>query len=338
MKALGQAGLLAPSGLSNRWLLYYEDDDGAAAPNGMVELPAEGYRVDWTRPPPPNPAGGNARLAMRRGALAGAGAAGAPGNPVELRIELQILTGHDQGRRLVLTMETEEQFISWLISFRAGAQQSPRPAAVPQPPRNPDAHERALLAELARELPPEGNFDAGATADTELLRRFWTAFHADMDDAPPAFVPKGNLWKKAGFQRDDPISDLRACGRLALQQLSYFVEHFPEVALPMCRAQQGEDPLAFYPWATAGVSVTQMLCTMMELMQPPGVTAACNEARRPFWAFMGDAQTGMEAFHMLYCLGFELLDRDYVQNRCGGGGSAWRLPRLRFVGYGCGGR
>jgi hypothetical protein len=34
-------------------------------------------------------------------------------------------------------------------------------------------------------------------------------------------------WQDFGFQRDDPVSDLRACGRLALQQLVYLLENYP---------------------------------------------------------------------------------------------------------------
>ena len=64
----------------------------------------------------------------------------------------------------------------------------------------------------------------------------------------------------------------------------YFVEEHGTLARTMCAAQQGDDALAFYPWATAGVAVTQMLATFFELMQPSGVTGSFKQARRGFWA------------------------------------------------------
>jgi hypothetical protein len=62
------------------------------------------------------------------------------------------------------------------------------------------------------------------------------------------------------------------------------VEEHGELARSMCAAQQGDDVLAYYPWATAGVAVTQMLATFFELMQPSGVTGSFLQARRGFWA------------------------------------------------------
>ena len=51
----------------------------------------------------------------------------------------------------------------------------------------------------------------------------------------PVFQRVGDGWKDAGFQQRDPVSDLRACGRLALTQLCYFLHHYPDVAIPMCK-------------------------------------------------------------------------------------------------------
>ena len=255
--------------------------------------------MTWSAPPAADAMG------MGSGPPGAAGAAA----PQELQIEIQILYGNDQGRRLVVVLDTEEIWISWLTTLRGGAQQPPQPWGH-QRPRNPTAPELAQLEALQQALPPSGSVDNADLdpADAALLQRFWNAFFGD--DAAP-FTLKGEAWKRAGFQRDDPVSDLRAAGRMALQQLVYFVEQHGEIALPMCKAQQGDDALAYYPWATAGVSVTQMLASCFELMQPSGVTAYFPQARRSFWAYIGDARVGREAYDLLYCIGFELLDREY---------------------------
>ena len=146
-----------------------------------------------------------------------------------------------------------------------------------------------MLDSLVSTLPPAGAIAQGeevSERDSALLRRFWVAFFGPEEDGGPSFVLRGENWKKAGFQRDDPISDLRACGLLALQQLVYFVEEHGDLARSMCAAQRGDDALAFYPWATAGVAVTQMLATFFELMQPSGVTGSFKHARRGFWAYV----------------------------------------------------
>jgi hypothetical protein len=79
-----------------------------------------------------------------------------------------------------------------------------------------------MLDSLATALPPAGAIAQGeevSERDSALLRRFWVAFFGSEAEGGPPFVLKGEGWKQAGFQRDDPISDLRACGLLALQQL-----------------------------------------------------------------------------------------------------------------------
>lgn len=57
------------------------------------------------------------------------------------------------------------------------------------------------------------------TPQCRLLERFWHGAH--VGEAKVPFVLKGEEWKRFGFQRDDPVSDLRACGRLAMEQLVY---------------------------------------------------------------------------------------------------------------------
>lgn len=118
-------------------------------------------------------------------------------------------------------LDTEDIWISWLTTLRGGARQPPQPWGH-QRPRNPTSAEVAMLDSLATMLPPDGAIAQGeevSERDSALLNRFWVAFFGSETEGGPPFVLRGEGWKQAGFQRDDPISDLRACGLLALQQL-----------------------------------------------------------------------------------------------------------------------
>eukprot|EP00753_Platysulcus_tardus_P000996 PLAT10898.1.p1 GENE.PLAT10898.1~~PLAT10898.1.p1 ORF type:complete len:273 (+),score=67.87 PLAT10898.1:61-819(+) len=95
-----------------------------------------------------------------------------------------------------------------------------------------------------------------------LLARLWALFfpHA-------AFIKEGEEWKRLGFQRQDPTSDLRGAGELAIAHMIYFAE-----------AEEGrsEALLAEPPdcgWAVVCITVTHFLKFYFEL-QP-------REQRRP---------------------------------------------------------
>jgi hypothetical protein len=105
-----------------------------------------------------------------------------------------------------------------------------------------------MLDDLATALPPAGAIAQGEEVgerDSALLKRFWVAFFGPEIEGGPPFVLRGEGWKQAGFQRDDPISDLRACGLLALQQLvraSFYVyasdARFFVTTKPDCHARR----------------------------------------------------------------------------------------------------
>jgi hypothetical protein len=67
------------------------------------------------------------------------------------------------------------------------------------------------------------------------------------------------------LQRDDPISDLRATGRLGLAQLVYFVEHYPHLFRAMARHQQQGAGGMEYPFCTAGINITFLLLELFEM-------------------------------------------------------------------------
>ena len=74
------------------------------------------------------------------------------------------------------------------------------------------------------------------------------------------------LWPVADCaQRDDPISDLRASGKLGIAQLVFFAERYPSLFLEMSRYQQQGDEGMEYPFCTAGINITFLLVHLFSL-------------------------------------------------------------------------
>lgn len=90
---------------------------------------------------------------------------------------------------------------------------------------------------------------------------------SDTDGEPIAFGIQLNRWKDLGFQRDDPVSDLRATGLLGLQNLVYFAEQHPGLFLSLARNQQQSSEME-YPFATAGINITYLMIQLLGLRNP----------------------------------------------------------------------
>jgi hypothetical protein len=254
----------------DRWLVCYDRPTAAAAAAGAS-----------------SPGGSRAQPRVR-GALAlphgGFSARLCEGqHERHFAFRLEVSSGPCAGASFVLCGDTADSTYSWMESLRAGAD------ALSRLPRR---DELRTMQALARELPPGVGYafspapsssssggDGGEAgrrtsfepatdaADALLLRRCWAGMGAE----PSLFCLKSEAWKAFGFQRDDPVSDLRACGRLALQQLVFFLEHHPMTARALCATQvQDDDFTNAYPWATASVAVTRMLCMIFEIIQPCG--------------------------------------------------------------------
>eukprot|EP01047_Picozoa_sp_COSAG01_P054220 COSAG01_NODE_5899_length_3964_cov_3.056404_2_plen_382_part_00 len=265
----------------DRWLVCYDRPTAAPArPEGEAGAGAGA-----------SSAGGSRAQPRVRGALAlphgGYSARLCEGqHERQFAFRLEVSSGPCAGASFVLCGDTADSSYSWMESLRAGAD------ALSRLPRR---DELLTMQALAHELPPGvgyafssasssssssspsggGGGEAGRrtfepatdAADALLLRRCWAGMGAE----PSSFCLKSEAWKAFGFQRDDPVSDLRACGRLALQQLVFFLERHPMTARALCATQvQDDDFTNAYPWATASVAVTRMLCMIFEMIQPCG--------------------------------------------------------------------
>lgn len=169
--------------------------------------------------------------------------------------------------------------------------------------RLPTAAEAAVLASLR--ISATCSFSDDNEEHVKLLERFWTLAHGEGE--VPAFSRVCGAWTAFGFQRDDPVSDLRGGGMLALRNLVCFLEQQPSFALAIMRSREPSagsfDPQAagFYPFAAAGINVTRLLTDFAGLTAP--------SAKRASWPLLA------HAFDECYALGIRLLDRVFDDRR-----------------------
>jgi len=152
-----------------------------------------------------------------------------------------------------------------------------------------------LLSELRRE------FDDGDDECVALLKSLWAVAHTCLDEAVPPFERYGWRWTAFGFQRDDPVSDVRGGGVLALKNLVSFLQSEPayaRVILASRRARREFDPEApgFYPFAAAGINVTRLVSEF--LLE--------DTHDKTFWPLLAKNEA---SFDQIYALAFRLVDR-----------------------------
>lgn len=157
-----------------------------------------------------------------------------------------------------------------------------------------------------------GTFNKESADDVAILRRLWDASELGINEGggePYEFQIQCNRWKDLGFQRDDPISDLRATGMLGMDQLVYFCERYPSLFLEMYRhQQQGEDGME-YPFCTAGINITYLLVELFRLRK--------DENWCPQFATHPIMFHSESAFDDLYCIIFRLFDQKWNQMKVG---------------------
>eukprot|EP00954_Amorphochlora_amoebiformis_P017577 1319998-Amorphochlora_amoeboformis.AAC.2 len=102
------------------------------------------------------------------------------------------------------------------------------------PRRVPQDLEIALLQDLQRRAASDVSDPTNEAQVTDLLKRFWAAVHKP----DVKFVTKGKEWQSMGFQGQDPITDFRAGGLLALENIVFFVEKYTEIATKMIRRRE----------------------------------------------------------------------------------------------------
>ncbi|KAA8526411.1 hypothetical protein F0562_008386 [Nyssa sinensis] len=144
-------------------------------------------------------------------------------------------------------------------------------------------------------------FDETRPDHQEALRALWRA-------AFPDVALKGLIseqWKDMGWQGPNPSTDFRGCGFISLENLLFFARTYPASFHRLLFKQGGKRATWEYPFAVAGINVSFMLIQMLDLCSAkprclPGVN---------FVKLLGEDE---EAFDVLYCVAFEMMDAQWL--------------------------
>ncbi|KAJ4980756.1 hypothetical protein NE237_031593 [Protea cynaroides] len=137
-------------------------------------------------------------------------------------------------------------------------------------------------------------FDETRPDHQEGLRALWQAAFPDT----PLEGLISDQWKEMGWQGPNPSTDFRGCGFISLENLLFLARTYPD----------GERATWEYPFAVAGINVSFMLIQMLDLYsEKPRCLPGIN--------FVKILSEDEEAFDVLYCIAFEMMDAQWLAMR-----------------------
>lgn len=125
-------------------------------------------------------------------------------------------------------------------------------------------------------------------------------------------MAKGKAWQGMGFQGEDPLTDFRAGGVLALENIVFFAEKYPVTVRRMIenREMKMSDDGTFmrnYPWSAAGVNITHAAMELFGIAVGPQKKPTKLKSRpKRYWDLAMD-------FPEVYCFAFKLMDDKYTE-------------------------
>ncbi|XP_019239896.1 PREDICTED: ELMO domain-containing protein A isoform X3 [Nicotiana attenuata] len=112
-------------------------------------------------------------------------------------------------------------------------------------------------------------------------------------------------WKDMGWQGANPSTDFRGCGFISLENLLFFATRYPACFHRLLFKRSGSRATWEYPFAVAGINVTFMLIQMLDLYsEKPKCLPGIN-----FVKLLGEDD---EAFDVLYCIAFAMMDAQWL--------------------------
>ncbi|CAN6234150.1 unnamed protein product [Urochloa humidicola] len=139
----------------------------------------------------------------------------------------------------------------------------------------------------------------------ESLRALWNASFPDTELTSLVSAQ----WKDMGWQGVNPATDFRGCGFISLENLLFFARTYPQAPFKrLMLKQQGMRAVWEYPFAVAGINISYMLIQLLEL----------NSARPkslPGINFIKVLTEHEDAFDVLYCIAFEMMDAQWLAMR-----------------------
>jgi hypothetical protein len=174
-------------------------------------------------------------------------------------------------------------------------------------------------------------FDANDANEIKYLTQLWSIcfkdelkLHVQTDSgASPLENP---LWKKIGFQSDDPVRDIRGTGSFGLRNLLYFAEKYPQQFRKFSGVDEAdkdtekeEEGPERYPFVVGAFNVTMMLYELLGWgWKTAGVSTAKNAAaynRLCSLIFPPNAtlESSVSAFNEIFCTAVFLLDDQWTK-------------------------
>ncbi|XP_022726560.1 ELMO domain-containing protein A-like isoform X2 [Durio zibethinus] len=144
-------------------------------------------------------------------------------------------------------------------------------------------------------------FDETSPDHQEALRALWHI-------AFPNVALKGLIseqWKEMGWQGPNPSTDFRGCGFIALENLLFFGRTYPASFHRLLFKQGGTRATWEYPFAVAGINVSFMLIQMLDLY-------SAKPKNLPGFNFLKLLGEDEEAFDVLYCIAFEMMEAQWL--------------------------
>lgn len=147
-------------------------------------------------------------------------------------------------------------------------------------------------------------FDGSLPQHQEALKALWQSSFPEKD-IPGLVSPQ---WKDMGWQGNDPSTDFRGGGFISLENLLFFARRFPAVFQRLLHKEEGKRAAWEYPFAVGGLNVTFMLIQLLDLR--------ASKPRSPSVAsFFNILATDENAFDMLYCVAFQMLDAQWLARK-----------------------
>ncbi|XP_009787028.1 uncharacterized protein LOC107763718 isoform X3 [Nicotiana tabacum] len=144
-------------------------------------------------------------------------------------------------------------------------------------------------------------FDETRLDHQEALQALWNA-------AFPNVKLKSLIseqWKDMGWQGANPSTDFRGCGFISLENLLFFATRYPACFHRLLFKRSGSRATWEYPFAVAGINVSFMLIQMLDLYsEKPKCLPGIN-----FVKLLGEDD---EAFDVLYCIAFAMMDAQWL--------------------------
>lgn len=167
-------------------------------------------------------------------------------------------------------------------------------------PKLPSSHVAMELAVLQHDL--NQKCVAGGDVFERLLERLWNTIYKDaprsLRNKARSFERVSDGWIAMGFQREDPETDFRGGGLLALKCLVYVFEAYPQRMLEIVAQQTlAGNGTKWYPVCVAGINLTCIIAGVLKLGN-----GKYEQTPEVFWPLFEEPS----AFYQLFFYGKQL--------------------------------